>query len=67
MIATRRGVLELAGLGVAALSLSASGVAARSEMTDMLIINALGDLENPNLALSRPKGGNPVANTQNRP
>lgn len=64
MIARRRDVLEFSVLGAAALSLTGPGALAKPGRTDMLIINALGGLEDPNLALTRPRDANPVAKTR---
>jgi len=55
---TRREFVQ--GAAIAAAS-PAFAKAARNKR--MLVINALGDLENPNLELTRPQGDNPVART----
>ena len=54
---TRRDMLAIAGLGAVAASLPAH---AGERQKDMLIINALGGLENPNIALTKPQSDNPV-------
>ncbi|HEX3810244.1 MAG TPA: membrane dipeptidase [Rhizomicrobium sp.] len=54
---TRRDMMAIAGLGAVAASLPAR---AAESGNGMLIINALGGLENPNLALAKPQGDNPV-------
>ncbi len=60
MASTRRDILAMTALGAAAAPLARAGAAA-PKGTGMIVINALGGLENPNLALDRPQSGNPVA------
>lgn len=58
--ATRREILAVGALGAALAPLAGKAEAKAKERKPMIVVNALGDLENPNLALSRPRSGNPV-------
>src|SRR3974390_1507354 len=55
---TRREFVKGAALAAAA---ATPALAKRDTKKKMLIVNALGDLGNPNLALARPQSDNPVA------
>jgi membrane dipeptidase len=57
---TRREFVTGATLAVAA-SPALARTSHKAPRKPMLIVNALGDLDNPNLALTRPQGDNPVA------
>jgi membrane dipeptidase len=58
---TRREFVTGATLAVAATPALARTSHRTPSRKPMLIVNALGDLDNPNLALTRPQGDNPVA------
>ncbi|HEY4115607.1 MAG TPA: membrane dipeptidase, partial [Rhizomicrobium sp.] len=60
MVSTRRDMLGLAALGAAAATAAPAANPAKGRQ-EMMIINALGGLENPNLALTRPQSDNPLA------
>ncbi len=62
MTSTRRDILAMASVGALALG-AAEPVFAKGKER-MLVINALGGLENPNLALARPQSDNPVGMEQ---
>ncbi|HKD22474.1 MAG TPA: membrane dipeptidase, partial [Rhizomicrobium sp.] len=57
---TRREFVTGATLAVAT-SPALARTSHKTPRKPMLIVNALGDLDNPNLALTRPQGDNPVA------
>ncbi len=62
---SRRSMLQMAGLGAAALPLATTANAAtkttqKTKDPGMLIINALGGIDDPNVALHRPQSDNPV-------
>src|ERR1700733_1352567 len=48
-------------MAVATLAAAAVPALAKPGKKPMLIVNALGDLGNPNIALTRPQGDNPVS------
>jgi membrane dipeptidase len=52
---------EFLGIGAALAATSVQAKPAAKGRHDMLIVNALGGLENPNLALTKPQSDNPVA------
>src|SRR5271166_4298098 len=54
---TRRDIVKAAAIASA---LAAPASAKIKRVKNMLIINALGGLENPNLSLTRPQSDNPV-------
>jgi len=62
MARTRRDILAAAALGTLAVPLAGAGakVKATSKGKSMIVVNALGGIENPNLALARPQSDNPV-------
>jgi len=57
---TRRQIL-VAGLAAVAAPAWARQMGRKQEMEGAIVINALGGIEDPNLALSRPQSDNPVA------
>jgi membrane dipeptidase len=60
MRGTRRDILGLAALGATAATVAHAAKPMKGR-NGMIIINALGGLENPNLALTRPQSDNPLA------
>jgi membrane dipeptidase len=60
IVATRRDTLTMMALGATAAGAGSAHEAPKGKH-GMLIVNALGGLENPNLSLARKQGDNPVA------